>query len=186
MRHRAAFALWALALVAFPLIGNLATNTIKIPESYTPWIWGVLTVLAIFALLQIYLGLPTGAGQRGGDSPVAGSGSSTLLRFLGGSLEVSDLEVKLVKWGSRPLIVPWSEVVDIHIGLGDDWPGDYADVVALGDFLLAQPTPASSLLTTSPSMSAYDSRLNRIRILNLERVGIPRHAVEAALSRYRP
>jgi hypothetical protein len=182
MRRRSVIVLWALALVAFPLVGNLATNSVNIPQRFSPWIWVGLAVLALFAGLQIYLDLLASRQQSNTGSDI----STTTFRFLGGRIEINSQGIKLARWASRPLIIPWSEVRDIRVGIGDDWRGDYADAVALDSCLLAQPLPTSPLLTTNPGMSAYDSRLDMIHILNLERAGIPRHAAEAALSRHRP
>lgn len=186
MRNRSAIALWALALVAFPLVSNLATNTVSMPIYLVPWIWCGLALLAIFAAMQIYFDLSAMRRTDRSGSENSDAAPTTTLRFLGGRLEISKQNVKLIRWGSRPLIVPWSEVKDIHIGVGDDWLGNYADAVALDSCLLVQPLPNSYLLTTDPSMSAYRPKFDRIQILDLERVGIPRHAVEAALSLHRP
>ncbi|NJP89818.1 hypothetical protein HCN51_10225 [Nonomuraea sp. FMUSA5-5] len=179
MRRRL-FVFWALVLVIFPLAGNLATNSLRIPHQFDAWLWAVLVVLAVLVAFRTYLDL------QAPHSASPDEAAKTTLRFWGGRLEVSDVRIGLFRWGRRALIVPWSEVQDVRIGLGDDWQGDHAEAVAFAGCLLARPLPRSSLLTGGPGMSSFVPGIDRLVIVDLDRVGVKRHAVVAALAKHRP
>jgi hypothetical protein len=58
----------ALVLVVLPSLWNLATNTVTIPDSWTPWVW-VVTVPVAIAFLLI-----EARSQSGGPAALVGGG----------------------------------------------------------------------------------------------------------------
>lgn len=67
MRRSSAVAA-ALVLVVLPSLWNLATNTVTIPDSWTPWVW-VVTVPVAIAFLLI-----EARSQSGGPAALVGGG----------------------------------------------------------------------------------------------------------------
>ncbi|MEV4164249.1 hypothetical protein [Nonomuraea dietziae] len=188
--RRPTLALLAAVLIIFPLLGNIATNTLDIPGNLVPCIWVALAVLAIPAGILGYRDLRS-ADREPVDNLTEDHEDCpedhdvTKLRFSGGYIRFDARGIEIHRKRRNSAAIPWQEIRDIRVGLSG-WNGNHADAMTVDDYLLIQPYPGSRVLATEPGLSAYDSKLDRICVLNIRKAGIPRHAIESAILRHSP
>ncbi|MFJ4091108.1 hypothetical protein ACIPYS_05950 [Kitasatospora sp. NPDC089913] len=73
-------------------------------------------------------------------------------------------------------VLPWSELTSVSL----------RSTTFGGTWLVAHLGKGSPLLMTRPTMEMYDDKRGMLRICNLRTVGVPPHAVRAALIRWQP
>ncbi|MFJ4667733.1 hypothetical protein [Kitasatospora purpeofusca] len=92
-----------------------------------------------------------------------------------GRLEFSAEALVFSGRGGR-VVLPWSELSAVEV----------RSTFFGGTWLEARPVQGSPLLMTPPTMGMFDAKRRVLRICDLGAVGVPAHAVRAALARWQP
>ncbi|MFJ8436105.1 hypothetical protein ACIQ9P_32870 [Kitasatospora sp. NPDC094019] len=92
-----------------------------------------------------------------------------------GRLEFS-AESLVVSGPRRRVVLPWSELTAVEV----------RSTFFGGTWLEARPVAGSPLLMTPPTMGMFDAKRRVLRVCDLGAMGVPAHAVRAALARWQP